>query len=269
MQVIALLATYNEKRFIQGCLEHLIAQGVDTYVVDNASTDATREIAQGYVGRGVIAVETLPRHGCYSWRPILERKEQLAAELEADWFMHVDADEIRQSPEPGTRLVDALVNVEAEGFNAVNFMEFSFVPTRESPDHDHPRFRQTMHWYYPFLPSFPNRLTAWRKQAAPVDLAWSGGHRVRFPDLKMYPVSFPMKHYLFLSVEHARSKYVDRSYDASELASGWHRARAGLRPEKIFLQSERELRYCGEDDRLDPAEPLNQHPIFAAIGHGP
>jgi glycosyltransferase involved in cell wall biosynthesis len=268
MLAVALLATYNEERFIQGCLEHLIAQGVSVYVIDNASTDGTRAIAQGYVGRGVIDVETLPRHGCYTWRPILERKERLAAELEGDWFLHLDADEIRLPPEPGTRLADALARVDAEGFNAVNFMEFTFVPTRETPDHDHPRFAQTMRWYYPYLPSFPNRLNAWKRQDAPVELAWSGGHRVRFPGLKMYPVSFPMKHYLFLSADHARRKYIERTYDAAEMSAGWHRARAGLRPEGIRLQSEQEMRHCGADGRLDPTEPLKKHPLFAQIGHG-
>ncbi len=36
--------------------------------------------------------------GVYNWRSILERKEQLATVLEADWLMHVDADEIRLPP---------------------------------------------------------------------------------------------------------------------------------------------------------------------------
>jgi hypothetical protein len=146
-------------------------------------------------------------------------------------------------------------------------MEFTFVPTRETPDHDHPRFAQTMRWYYPYLPSFPNRLNAWKRRDAPVELAGSGGHRVRFPGLKMYPISFPMKHYLLLSADHARRKYVERTYDAVELSTGWHRARAGLRPEGIRLQSEQELRHCGAGGRLDPMDPLKKHPIFAQIGH--
>ena len=100
-------------------------------------------------------------------------------------------------------------------------MEFSFVPTRESPVHDHADFLQTMRWYYPFLPSPPNRLNAWKQQDARVELAWSGGHQVRFPRLRMYPKSFPMRHYLFLSLAHAAEKYIGRSYDPGEVATGW------------------------------------------------
>lgn len=176
MRIVAIVATYNEERFIRCCIENLIEQGVEVYVIDNESADATREIAISYLGRGVIGVETLVRRGVYSWRPILERKEVLAATLDADWFMHVDADEIRLPPEGMGTLSSAFEGLTRRGYNSVNFMEFAFVPTRESPDHDHAAFAQTMRWYYPFLPSFPNRLNAWKKQERRVDLAWSGGH---------------------------------------------------------------------------------------------
>jgi hypothetical protein len=39
---------------------------------------------------------------------------------------------------------------DAGGYNAVDFSELAFVPTRESPDHDHPDYRRTMRWYYAF-----------------------------------------------------------------------------------------------------------------------
>jgi hypothetical protein len=264
MRVIALLATYNEERVLGACLEHLFRHGVQVYLIDNESHDRTRELAESYLGQGLVGIETLPRHGVYSWRPILERKEQLAATLDADWFIHLDADELRLPPHSGTTLEQALALADRDGYNAVNFMEFSFVPTRESPDHDHPDFLQTMRWYYPFLPSFPHRLNAWKRQPAPVELAWSGGHQVRFSGLHMYPESFPMRHYLFLSVPQAVEKYVRRSYDATELASGWHRARAGLQVETITLQSESELRVYRGDDELDASNPLRKHPLFAA-----
>ncbi|MFZ1643234.1 MAG: glycosyltransferase [Candidatus Contendobacter sp.] len=262
MRVIALLATYNEERFISACLDHLVRQEVEVYLIDNESRDRTVAIAERYQGQGVIAIETFPRHGRYSWRPILERKEQLAARLEADWFIHLDTDEIRLPPCSDLTLAQALADVDSQGYNAVNFMEFTFVPTRQNPDHDHPDFQNTMRRYYPFLPSFPHRLNAWKSQPGPIELAWSGGHRVRFPGLRLYPVSFPMRHYLFLSVPHAIQKYVQQSYDPVEVATGWHRARAQLQAEHIRLQDELELLPYLSDDRLDPANPRKKHPLF-------
>ena len=263
MRVIALLATYNEERFIVACLEHLVRQGVEVYIIDNESEDETVALARRFIGQGVIGIETLPRGGMFRLQKILERTEQLAAELEADWFMHADTDEIRLPPSPEQTLAEAFAEADRQGFNAVNFMEFAFVPTRQSPDHDHPNYLRTMRWYYPFLPSFPHQLKAWKKQPGPVELAWSGGHLVRFPGLQMYPTSFPMRHYLFLSKTHAIRKYVMKAFDPGELSRGWHRARACLRAEKIVLQDETELRLYVSDNALDASQPLKRHPLFA------
>ena len=263
MRIIALLATYNEERFIVGCLEQLVSQGVETYVIDNQSEDGTVPLARQFLGRGLAGIESFPRGGVYRWQKILERKEQLASCLEADWFMHVDADEVRLPPRSDTTLAAAFAEADRQGFNAVNFVEFTFVPTQESPDHDHPDYLRTMRWYYPFQPSFPNRLNAWKKQPGPVELAWSGGHLVRFPGLRMEPTSFPMRHYLFLSEAQAALKYVQKTYAPEELSRGWHRARSRLRAEEIVLQPEAELRRYVSDDLLDASHPLRQHPLFS------
>jgi glycosyltransferase involved in cell wall biosynthesis len=260
MRVVALLATYNEERFVGGCIEHLARQGVETYLIDNGSTDRTVEIAER---AGVVGTEIIPRHGVYAWRPLLERKEALAATLDADWFVHLDADEIRLPPRPGITLAEAIAEVDALGYNVVNFLEYAFVPTREAPDHDHPRYEQTMRHYYPFYPGCPDRLNAWKRQEGPVALAHYGGHRVEFPGLNPYPDWFPMRHYLFLSVPHAISKYVERVYDPAEVEAGWHVRRAALALENITLVSQAELRETRSDDDLDPADPWPAHPLFA------
>jgi len=263
MRIVAILATFNEERFIRGCLEHLLRHGLEVYLIDNDSQDRTVAIAERYLQRGLLGIETFPRAGTFESRPMLARKEQLADELDADWFMHVDPDEIRLPRRADRTLAQEFAEADERGFNAINFQEYTFVPTRESPDHDHPDYERTMRSYYPFLPSFPHRLNAWKKQARRVDLASSGGHRVQFAGLRMHPDSFPMRHYLYLSVAHAIRKHVDKSFSPAELALGWHRARAALRAEKIVLQSERELRRYTGDHALDPANPLKKHPLLA------
>jgi glycosyltransferase involved in cell wall biosynthesis len=263
LRVLALIATYNERRFVEACLENLHRQGVDTYLIDNCSTDETVELAERWRGRGLVGVESFPRDGgVYNWRGLLARKEELARELEADWFIHSDADELRPPPPGAATLREALEAADGEGFNAVNFFEFTFVPTREQPDHDHPDFERTMRAYYPFEPVFPHRLSAWKANGA-VELASSGGHRVSFPGLRMYPRSFPMKHYLFLSVPHAIEKYVERHYDPSEVESGWHGWRASLTAADIDLPSESELRLARSDGDLDPSQPRSKHYVDA------
>jgi glycosyltransferase involved in cell wall biosynthesis len=262
LRVVALLAVYNEERFIEGCLEHLARNGIEVYLLDNCSTDDTVGIAERYLGRGLIGIEQIPRHGVFSLRAQLEREQQLSDELDADWFIHVDADERHLAPAGSTSLRDALQEVDRRGYNAVHFQEFTFVPTREEPDHDHPEFERTMRWYYPFLPRSLDLMRAWKKQPIPVDLASTGGHLVSFSRRRVYERSFPMLHYLFLSADHATRKYVQRRYDEREVAAGWHRGRARLRPADILLQSQDELR-CRTGVALDATAPLTCHPLFS------
>jgi glycosyltransferase involved in cell wall biosynthesis len=252
-----MLQVFNERRFVGGCIEHLHEQGIGVYLIDNESTDETLAIAERYVGRGVVGIETLPRgEEGFALRAQCERQEQLAQTLDADWLIHHDADEIRVSPRRGQTLAQAIEQADADGYNAVNFLEFTFVPTRESPDHDHPDFQRTMLWYYPFLPTFPHRLNAWKRQDGPVEL---GTHRVQFPGLKMAPESLYMKHYLYLSRAQALEKFVQRDYSPQEVAGGLHGWRARLRAEQIELPSESELRRYVSDEELDPSEPRTRH----------
>ena len=260
MRVVALLATYNEERFVGSCIEHLRQHGVETYLIDNESDDATVAIAETF---DLAGLETASRRGVYAWRPLLERKEALAATLDADWFIHLDADEIRLPPRSGVTLARAIAEVDASGYNAVNFQELTFVPTLEAPDHDHPRFQETMRHYYAYSPGRPDRLNAWKHRDTPVELAASGGHQVSFAGLHAYPQAFPMRHYLYLSAAHAVSKYVDRVYDPGEVESGWHRRRAALRAEDITLLSQAELKETHSDDDLDVSDPWSVHPLFA------
>jgi Glycosyl transferase family 2 len=262
MRVIALLATYNEERFVASCLEHLIESDVEVFLIDNESSDATVEIARTYLGDGLVDVEIFPRTGVYSWRPLLGRKSELAMTLDADWFLHVDADEVRLPPSSTLTLADALSDVDRQGYNAVNFQEFTFVPTQENPDHDHPNFEQTMRWYYPFLPAGLHQLKAWKRSTGPVELAASGGHEARFADRRVYPEAFPMRHYFFLSVPHAVRKFAERRYDVGEVAAGLHVARASLDEEDIHLQPESELRKYVSDDGLDASSPRTRHSLF-------
>jgi glycosyltransferase involved in cell wall biosynthesis len=265
MRVVALLAAYNERRFIEPCLAHLDEHGVEAYLIDNCSTDDTVEIAERWRDRNLIGVESFPRGkgGAYDWRGLLRRKEELARELGADWFIHLDPDELRLPPRGVGILREQLEAVDAAGFNAVDFAEFTFVPTQEEPDHDHSDFQRTLRTYYTFeTPRSPHQLKAWK--AHPEATLESGGHRVSFPGVKVYPRQFRMKHYLILSVPHAIEKYVERRYDPAEVESGWHGWRARIGASDIRLPRRSELRVSLSDDDLDPSEPRSAHFVDSA-----
>jgi hypothetical protein len=275
-RIVALVTAYNEERLIANCVEHLARHGVEVYLIDNGSTDRTAAIARGYLGRGVTAIESLARDGTFRWQEILRRKEELAAALDADWFINVDADEFHLPPAGAGRLADAVAAVDAVGCNAVEFTEFTFLPTAEAPDHDHPDYLRTMRWYYPFVPRPLHLMRAWKKpRKGRAEFGWSGGHHLRLPELRLAPVPFPMKHYLCLGRAHLLRKYVERRFDPAELARGWHGWRARLDPTRVVFPRQAELRDFRGDDRLDPSCPRTRHffhellrPAAAATSRG-
>lgn len=275
MRIVAILASYNEQRFIRACLEHYLQQGIEVYLLDNDSTDDTLKIAREYLGRNLIGIERIPRQGMYQWQKILKRKEQLADEIQADWLMHADPDEIRVAPTSSQTLAEAITDVDRQGYNAINFMEYTFLPVREFPEHDNEDFQKTLRWYYPFAQRHPHRLNAWKKQprrwpgikafarelvrnhrwgVPSVNLHDSGGHIVKFPGIHPYPVDFKLKHYIVLSLDHAIQKYVKKVFDPKEIA-GAHGWRATAKEHEFLLPSQTQMLLYTSDDELDLSFP--------------
>jgi hypothetical protein len=258
--IVALIAAYNERRFLARCLEHLFRHGIAVYIVDNESTDNTREIAEAASTHPLfVGMRTLPRDRVYDEHSVLHTKEALALELDARWFIHVDPDEIHLPPVGFDTLASAIDAASDAGYTAIESLEFTFVPTEEARDHDHAAYIETMRHYYPFGPRQPHLIRAWRNLHTPVDLVSTGGHEARFAGRAVSPQPFRMKHYLFLSAPHAVEKYVKRRYSQQEVAAGWHGWRARLTPESIQLPSQRELRLTASDDDLDFSAPRTRH----------
>jgi hypothetical protein len=88
----------------------------------------------------------------FDLRAVLRAKEKLAREINADWFIHHDADEIREAPAPYKTLREAICAVDREGYNAINFDEFVFVPTSDNDSFEGTDYPKTMRYYYFFEP---------------------------------------------------------------------------------------------------------------------
>jgi hypothetical protein len=261
MRVIGIVSVYNEELVVEACLRHHIAQGLELYLIDSGSTDGTVEIARKYLGHGVVEISTLPGEGAFDLRKSLLKKRDLARRLDADWFIHFDIAEMHLAPEPGQTLAQALETVDQAGYNAVNFLEFTFIPTLEAPDHAHTRFHETMRWYYPFLPGLPKRgralyrVNGWKKQPKPVAFR-RDGHTVEFPGQVIYPIPFRMRHYQFLSLTHATRKYMPWQHPV-ETPAGGTRDQSDI--STISLPSCRELHEITDDGILDFSRPRSLH----------
>ncbi len=223
MRIVALLTVRNEARYLARCLQHLHGQGVETCLIDHGSDDETLAIAESYLERGVMRIEHLPFTGVFSLEDQLRQKEALATEIDADWFIHQDADEIRQAPPPFRTLAQGIAAVDRQGWNAIDFDEFVFVPVTDEESFAGRDYVAEMRDYYYYEPESPDRfrINAWKKQAR-VDLVTHAGHQVLFPGRRVCPQAFILRHYMFLSRAHAAAKYGNRRFAEAERARDWH-----------------------------------------------
>jgi hypothetical protein len=224
--VVAIIAAYNEADIIGACLRHLHAQRIETYLIDDGSTDDTARIAESFAGAGLRGLERLPplTPARFSLERILERKEALSAELEADWFINHDADEFRESLWNGDDLRGAIARVDALGWNALDFQIFTIPPTCDGEGPTAASPDATARWYVPGGAYDRAQVRAWKRQPR-VDLRSSAGHDVQFDGRRVFPLRFPMRHYPVRSQAHGERKlFVEREprYDPAERSRGWH-----------------------------------------------
>lgn len=259
LRIVALMTVRNEELYLRRCLQHLHEQGVETCVIDNGSTDATYKIAEQFLDRGVCRLEKLPYHGVFELETILKNEERLSREINADWFIHYDADEIREAPEPYGTLHEGITDVDRQGYNAINFDEFVFLPHREDRSYEDTDYVQSMRHYYFFEPYELRRVNAWKKNGF-IDLASKGGHSVEFKGKKVFPVNFINRHYITLSKEYALRKYGDRIFSEREVNDlKWHWPRTGFSPEKAILPDVHQLKTISQICEWDRSDTWKTH----------
>jgi glycosyltransferase involved in cell wall biosynthesis len=226
IRVCAIMSAYNEADVIDESIQKLIQQEVDVYLLDNGSTDDTVEIANQFLDKGLIKVErcVFTENGkeVYDWTALLKRKEELARQLDYDWFMHVDADEIRYSPWAHRNLREGIELVDQMGFNLINFRLFNFRLTQEKSANQSIEDALT---HYSVVEQF-NRMQVkvWKKSSG-IDLVSHAGHLAMLPQPKIFPIRFIHKHYPVRSAEQGSRKIIKERlarYSTSDRRKGWH-----------------------------------------------
>jgi hypothetical protein len=226
--VVAVITGYNERRHVVPLLSFYMEHGIDVAYLDDGSTDGTLDIVNDHIGAPVVFAAVRPHSEVFSWAGLMEDKEVLIRQLPYPWVMHADMDEYRSGPD-GSNLAAAIAEADRCGANAVNFQEYTFLPTAEEPDHDHERYRETMRWYYPFSPRPKHRLNAFKPAECPdFDLVTEAGHRLLTDHARILCEDFVMDHYVFLSLDHFREQYIGRTFAAEDTDRGWHHNRLDL-----------------------------------------
>jgi hypothetical protein len=246
-RVAAILAAHNEADVIVHALEHLIAQEVDVYFMDNWSTDGTYEqVCRRFCDR-LIGVERFPLTGsasAFDLYELLKRKEELAQQLDVDWIMHHDADEFRYAPFEGRTMRHGIYIADQAGFNAINYTVIEFPPTADgsciqgSPE-------SALHYFrFGHQPSDLVQVKTWKKIGAPIFLASSAGHQVDFDGRRICPYNFLLKHYPIRSQEQGSRKVFQERlprYSSAGIERGWHVHYTELDPRHRFAEEQASL----------------------------
>lgn len=259
MRIVAVICARDEEAHIAHTLESFVSQSIEVLVIDNDSTDRTRQMAETFLGRGLVGTVRLPWSGRFSLSDQLRAKQRSIAALEADWVIHADADEWMQAPKRFRDLRDGIEAADRAGYNCINFDEFVFAPVGEENFEGTP-YRDLMKRYYFFEPRPKRLVRAWRKDSG-FDNFQAGGHELRGNSLRLFPEHFILRHYIVLSRQHAARKYLRRRFAEEDLARGWHANRIALPANKLTIGDTRFVKRLTEPTSrdFDRSEPVQTH----------
>jgi len=226
-KVYVIATAYNEERMIDAFVDHYLRQGCHILVGDDGSDDSTLPKLRAWevMSYGKLKCTRMQdsalRDGFSIRRNLDWRMEQaqVLADLEGDepWFLMVDIDEHFVPPEDYS-IAGLVSELQDGGYNQASCTQAVFVPWLESPDHDHPWFTETMRYYYPMkMHGEGNILFRFQRQWGFSD----AGKTITLPGGGNVFRSCILKHYFFLSMEHARRKW-NRPISEHD-PDGWHR----------------------------------------------
>lgn len=226
IRTCAIMSSFNEADIIEESINKLINQGVDVYLIDNGSTDSSIEKAKKYLNKGLIEINSsiFYENGkeVYDWTKLLGLKQDIAKNLDYDWFIHVDADEIRYSPWRKYNLSEGISIADGMGYNLINFKLFNFHLTLNSQNNKY--IEKSMQYYSKGEDFNRMQVKAWKKDSE-IDLIRMAGHIAIVKEPKIFPIRFIHKHYPIRSIEQGTRKILKERlgrYSQADKAKGWH-----------------------------------------------
>jgi hypothetical protein len=248
--VTALMSGFNEADVLDHSILHMLKQGVNVHYIDNWSTDSTADriaaLQKSWNGPTQLTYELWPkdRPEAYNWIDILRRKEELTLQIDADWFMHVDVDEVRESPwGPDISMRHSLYMVDRLGYDGIEFVQLVFRAIKGATEFKpYTDFVQHLEYYKTTKRGEQDfiQVRAWKNLCKDrenmddpslpcVDIHSKGGHQFFHVNperaRKVFPVKFINRHYPIRSQAHGERKVLRERmprYNKKERSNGWH-----------------------------------------------
>lgn len=251
VRVTAIISAYNEADIIAQTVADLVRQGIAAYVIDDHSTDGTVDALGPLMTSGLVQVERSADPagaGVFELARVLSRKEQLARELDSEWFLNHDADEFRESPWRHLDLRQGIELVDRLGYNAIDFAVLNFWPTHDGFD-GRADIREEFRYFERGATFDRLQVRCWKK-ASDIDLQSSAGHDARFESRRVFPVRFLLRHFPIRGQGHGERKVFDERkprFASGERDRGWHVQYDGLTAGHCFIRDPRDLEVFDPD----------------------
>jgi len=226
-RVAAVINVFNELDIIETSVRHLVNQGVEVHIVDNWSDDGSFELCQHLLGQNqIVNLIRFPakKTEAYEWAKQLQHTADYAAKTNANWIIHYDADELRDSPWQNLRLADAIKFIDTLGYTAIDFTVLDF---RFTDRNNAETFSAKKYNFFEFgkHQSCFRQIKAWKNWHQSVELVESGGHEATFEGQRVYPLKFLTRHYSLRNKKQATKKIFSERIPRIQKEKkdrGWH-----------------------------------------------
>jgi hypothetical protein len=198
----------NEIDIVEGFVRHTLAEVDFMIVLDNGSTDGTREILAALADELPLTIEDDPEIGYYQSER-MSRLAEVAGQRGADWIVPVDADEVWYSRHG--RVADALALSVGNVAPAVVYNHWASAvdPAGSDPF-------ATIQWHDPQPGALPKVAFRWR----PGSVIHQGNHGVDIPGPRsIVPDVLEVRHFPYRSAAQfiAKARQGAAAYKATDL----------------------------------------------------
>jgi glycosyltransferase involved in cell wall biosynthesis len=253
LNVIATVLVYNEADIIGQVLEHLHRHDISFVVLDGGSKDGSIEIAQAFIGKGLLEHKVV-RRSLWEYRKDLDCVIEMAAKYTPDWIVCNDADEFLEPRELDQTLCDVIAAEDRLGYNIVQFDHFLFLLTQRDCESEELDIRKRLR-FYQWTDDY--RYKAWKYYPS-ATCRDGAGHYPTLPcgiRPKVSPKKLVLRHYPFRSPEQAMRKVFEERlprFAPEERMRGWHVQYDYWKEDSnFFLRDSRLLSEYNEDGRWD------------------
>ena len=202
-----MMPVFNAADIVEEVIEHILSQGMELVVLDNGSTDGSYEICKKFEDKHMIKLNQY-KNSTFDYGLLSRILYDMAIELEPNWLIRNDQDELLESGLPNASLKKAIEEEDSKGFNLIQFDVMEFFMTNN--DNLSAKSLPEKFPYYSWQHDFAYR--AW-KHIPGTRVEDTLSHHPIFPEGYLYKIpdrKFILRHYRFRSKEQAMKNNTER-----------------------------------------------------------